>query len=304
MKSFLQWNKSAIVSTIASVASIFLAMLANQLYSFFVNEIDSESDAGIKIFLFVSICIFTIVAIFFVTKISDIIKSKIWPEYKDDQYMKHAFLKIRQLGSNRQKCFQEAQKCTNQVADVDFLVQETMQNMQLVVESCYDFFESAFTITGQLQEPIKFESTFMTLSYRDNEITIPCSANKERRTPPSMLLREKNVKIFENTETAKIYKKPSPKMILVENTQENNDYAETYDNQKARIKSSIILPVKSHENALLGTLVVHCNQSGFFKMSRYDFWNELLELFSVELGYHKLFLDSLVKDNPDAEKPF
>lgn len=76
MKSFLQWNKSAIVSTIASVASIFLAMLSNQLYSFFVNEIDSESDAGIKIFLFVSICIFTIVAIFLLPKSATLLNLK------------------------------------------------------------------------------------------------------------------------------------------------------------------------------------------------------------------------------------
>ena len=66
----------------------------------------------------------------------------------------------------------------------------------------------------------------------------------------------------------------------------------------------MILPVLSHKNELLGTLVIHCNQAGFFKTSRYDFWNERLEIFSVELGYHKLLLDYYIESNPNATKPF
>ena len=302
MKAFFERHRSAITSTVASAVSIGLAVLANQLYSFLSRTTDDGLEKPVKTIIIVAIIIVTIVAIFFVSLLSEFIKGKIWPEYNDDQYMKHAFLKIRQLGSNRQKIFQEALN-GDQKELADLFIEKTMQNMQLVVESCYDFFESAFSKTGQLIEPIKFESTFMTKSYIDNEITIPCSANKEKRTPVSMLMRKENPSILCNTETAKIYKMPNPKMVLVENTNKTSDYTETYQGQKSRIKSSVIMPVKSHENALLGTLVVHCNQEGFFKQSRSDFWNELLELFSVELGYHKLVLDYLV-EQPGANKPF
>ena len=303
MKDFLGKHKSAISSTVASVVSILIALLANQLYTFLRSSFVDDLANGVKAIIVSSIIIITFVAIFLVSVLFENIKLKIWPEYYDDQYMKHAFLKIRQLGSNRQKKFQESNNHTeNDLANL--FIEKTVQNMQLVVESCYDFFESAFSKTGQLLEPIKFESTFMTKSYIDSEITIPCSANKEKRTPVSMLMRKENIKILENTETAKIYKMQNPQMVLVEDTSVNTEYAETYDKQKERIKSSIILPVKSHENELLGTLVVHCNQDGFFKKSRYAFWNELLELFSVELGYHKLVLDYLVNNYENVNKPF
>ena len=93
-------------------------------------------------------------------------------------------------------------------------------------------------------------------------------------------------------------------MILVEDTSADKSYAKTYSDQKSRIKSSVILPVLSHKNELLGTLVVHCNQACFFKMERRDFWNELLEMFSVELGYQKLLLDYYIEEYSDAHKPF
>ena len=304
MKSFLERNKSPLTSTITCIVSVFLAIFANHFYRYIIISTDEKQNVHTTRFLFFAIVTFTVIGIFIIAKFSEWIKAIIWPEYKDDLYMKHAFLKIRQLGSKRQKNFQEAEVMTGQIADATFLIQETVQNLQLVVESCYDFFESAFTKTGQLQDSIKFETTFMTKSYIDNEITIPCSANKEQRTPVSMLLRKDDNTIFKNTETAKIYNEGKRKMVLVENTDNDKEYIETYSNQKSRIKSSVILPVKSHENDILGTLVVHCNKPGFFKNSRYDFWNELLELFSVELGYHKLFLDCLIMDNLKCEKPF
>lgn len=89
-----------------------------------------------------------------------------------------------------------------------------------------------------------------------------------------------------------------------EDTSTDDTYYETYQNQKDRIKSSVILPVLSHKNELLGTLVVHCNQPSFFRKSRFAFWKELLEIFSVELGYQKLLLDYYIENNPHAKKPF
>lgn len=301
---YIKKKRTVITSTASSVVSIILAILATLLYNWIFGALKEDSPFAIKcIFAVVSIVI-TIVVIYLVSLLSEYIKGKIWPENFEDEYMKHAFLHIRKLGANRQESFHKSQRNYAASSPEERMMKETMQNMQLVVDSCYAFFESAFSTTGQLVDDISFESTFMTKSYIDQKITIPCSANKENRTPISMLHRSENPDIFDNTETAKIYELERPVMILVENTEDDEEYAEIYANQKSRIKSSVILPVLSHENALLGTLVVHCNQAGFFKNEKYDFWKELLEMFSVEIGYQKLLLDYYVEKNSTLEKPF
>lgn len=301
---FLRKKRSVITSTVTSVASVVLAIFATEFYKWLSGTLESENTAPAKIFVLITLILATIFMFFVIACIAEFIKHLIWRDDTDDRYMKHAFLHIKELGANRQESFQEHQNALQPQNATDFMVDEAVRNMQLVVQSCFNFFNSAFSETGQLVDNIKFESTFMTRSYIDQEITIPCSANKENRTPISMLQREENPKIFENTETAKIYGMTRPAMILIEDTSTNGDYVETYQHQKERIKSSVILPVLSHRNELLGTLVVHCNQARFFRRSRYAFWMELLEIFSVELGYHKLLLDYYIENNPTIEKPF
>lgn len=304
MKEFLERNKTTISSTVTSCASVFLAIAANLLYKWLLSLIDAGKSFPVKVFLIVCIIALTILSFWFLSIIVERIKAKIWPEFQDDRVMKHAFLKTRQLGSNRQRVFQENHNESLPLSNETAMIRETVQNMQLVVETCYDFFESVFSKTGQLIEPISFEATFMTESYNDNKLTIPCSANKEKRTPISMLFRADKKDIYDSTVTASVYSMDRPKLVIIEDTAKEDNYIETYAEQKKRIKSSAVMPILSHDNALLGTLVVHCNQPNFFKKTRYDFWNELLELFSVELGYYKLYLDFLLHAYPDLKKPF
>ena len=301
---FLSKRKTAITSTITCIGSIILAILANQLFSWLSNSQENQLSFPANIFVAVTIGIGTIILIYYFSRLTEFIKSKIWPEYMDDYYMKLAFLHLRKLGCKRQEHFQESLTTYKPQETSDFMVEQALDNMQLIIQCCYDFFENAFGNRGQLVDDIKFETTFMTKSYNDSEITIPCSANKENRLPTSMLLREENQHIYDNTETAKIYKMNHPTMILVENTNSTDLYQELYADQKKRIRSSVILPVLSHKNELLGTLVVHCNRSGFFRKDRYDFWNELLEMFSVELGYQKTLLDYYINNKSNAIKPF
>lgn len=304
MKDFIERNKTTISSTVTSCVSVFLAIAANLLYKWLLSSIDAKKSLPTKVFLFICIIALAILSFWALSVIAEKIKAKIWPEFQDDRVMKHAFLKIRQLGSNRQRVFQENHNESLPMSNEAAMIRETVQNMQLVVESCYDFFESVFSKTGQLIEPISFETTFMTESYNDNKLTIPCSANKEKRTPISMLFRAEKKDIYDSTVTASIYSMDRPKLIIIEDTAKDDNYIETYTEQKKRIKSSAVMPILSHNNVLLGTLVVHCNQPSFFKKNRYDFWNELLELFSVELGYYKLYLDYLLCAYPDSSKPF
>ncbi len=165
--------------------------------------------------------------------------------------------------------------------------------VQKIVEAVYNTFEAAYGRSSDSDERTDFEATFMTKSYTDGEITIPASANREGRTPRSMVLRAKNSKIYENTVTATIYRADRPTIHITEDT-EAEPYEEIYPRQKDRIKSSIVFPVLSDTNELLGTLVVHCNKSGFFLRTDQSYWTDMLEVFAKRIAVLKLRMDELV----------
>lgn len=304
MKSFFEKYSSQIATTISTIISILLAILSNHLYEG-LKEIIAEHISPVILFIIGAVYLVVLGVLFFCIACGvQWIERKIYPEAWDDRHMKHAFLHLRRLGSNQQASFQETISTPGTHISNQCLINEFCKCMQLTVDTCYEFFRGSFSNPSKLVDDISFEVTFMTKSYKDHEITIPYSANKENRTPISMLLRETNPQIFAATETSKVYNMDRPKMILVEDTQANQDYTATYDGQKVRIRSTVILPVLSHHNELLGTLVVHCDQANFFKESRYDFWRELLEMFSVEIGYYKLMLDYYIKNDENLVKPF
>lgn len=294
-------KRNQLSSTFAALLSILLSLLASCFYDWYTRDLSADVQSIHQKIMLVVVIILTIVCTYGIVCLSEYLKKIIWPERYNDKYMRHAFLHVRKLGANRQASFQEA---SHSESEEKFFINEALRNMQLVVQCCYDFFCSAYSETGELIDTIKFESTFITKSYKDDNLTIPCSANKENRTPTSMIHRQRDPQILNGTEAAKLYKATRPQLVIIEDTSKSNDYKETYDDQKKRICSSLILPVLSHENIMLGALVVHCNKPGFFSKSDYDFWNELLELFSVELGYHKLLLDYYVSKVNSEHKPF
>ncbi len=134
----------------------------------------------------------------------------------------------------------------------------------------------------------------MTKSYIDGYITIPASANKDGRSPLSMVLRKAQPKIYENTISASIYRETRPNVKIIEDTSNQKfGYEVLYAHQLDRIKSSIISPVFSDTNELLGTLVVHCDLINFFKYDKLKYWTNLLEIFAKRLAFEKAKLDLL-----------
>ncbi len=307
IKAVWEKHNAPITSTITSVAAVGLAIFSNALYGWLSSNLGPAISGAVKAAVVVLFFVGTVLLFYLVAYCADKVRNRLLPELLDDQYMRHAFLQIKKLGTDLQESFQEDYKGGGGQAPDEFMVQAITKNLQLIIKSCYNFFETMFNGNAKLVNDIKFEATFMTLSYVDGKITIPCCANKENRQPTSMLLRAKDPDVFSKTETAKIYRQAEdekPRMVLIEDTAKEEEYDSTYEGQKNRIKSTIILPVLSHTNELLGTLVVHCDKSGFFKRSRYQFWNELLELFSVEIGYQKLLLDYYIEKNDSVKKPF
>lgn len=173
--------------------------------------------------------------------------------------------------------------------------------IQGIIDAAYQTFESTYGKSSNPNERIDFEVTFMTRSYTDGEITIPAAANKDGRQPRSMILREKDISIYSDTVTAKVYELDSPCMMIISDTNDDDEkYEELYDDQKDRIRSSIIYPILSNRNMLLGTLVVHCDEVNFFRKDQAKYWADLLEVFTKKIAYEvvktNLYLD-LARDS-------
>lgn len=298
MNKWIQRNYDHISNIGSAIISILLSMLAGHFLN--ILSAPEETSKSAQIYITLSLIVFTLILIILMSCLSAKIKKWIFKESDYNRYIQKAYLAIQDYSFESQNYYQEI--------DRGHLDKWFLHNIQLTVDKCYDFFTSSFTSGRILVEETNFEVTFMTKSYKDLKITIPCSCNKEKRTPPSMLMREKDPQVYDKTVTAEVYKEYEesckPTFRIIENT-ENTDGKESYhfiyDNQRKRIKSSVVMPVLSHKSELLGTLVVHCNTPGFFKKGQRDFWYEILQLFACEVGKNKLLLDSTIND---GNKPF
>lgn len=182
-----------------------------------------------------------------------------------------------------------------------FLV--SVEDLQTLVDAAYGTFETAFGQTTPGSQRIDFEVTFMTMSYTDHHITIPASASRDGRAPRSMQLRKSEPDIYDKTVTADIYREHGPHTRIIENTGDvRTSYQELYPNQKSRIKSSIVYPVKSDANELLGTLVVHCDREFFFQNRDMKYWTDVLEIFASRMALVKSKMDAIVKAGSQGTK--
>ena len=171
--------------------------------------------------------------------------------------------------------------------------------IQSIIEAAFKAFETVYGRASRPDDRTDFEVTFMTRSYEDGKITIPACANRDGRDPRSMVLRKTDPDIYEGTETAKIYAASRPYVMIVEDTKAGAcTYKELYSGETDRIRSSIISPVLSDKNELLGTIVVHCDRKNFFKRSKGKYWSDVMEVFTKRLAFEKRKLDLLVGSKP------
>lgn len=306
MKKYLKNNKDAIISTMTSIFSIILAIFSSFLYDYIKKHFNQSFD-----FILIPYIIFNIYLIYKISQLVCSLRNKFLTDSEDNFYVQRAFVSMKSLENSQGEQLQKQLKGKSSISS-ELLVTICINNITSIVNQCYEFFDNTFS-TGDLVKPISFEVTFMTKSYQDKEITIPAARNRERTQPCSMLKRQTNKLIYSNTVSAEVYseyengKKPQMHIISDTNSQRKDsnqkEYHFIYEGQGDRIKSSIVLPIISHKNELLGTLVVHCNQPNFFKQKKEDFWRELLDIFSVEIAKEKIYLDILV-ENCHADKPF
>jgi GAF domain-containing protein len=170
----------------------------------------------------------------------------------------------------------------------------SLESIRSYVKAAYLTFEDKFGQGSDPLERVNFEVTFMTLSHKDAAITIPACANRDNRSPRSMVLRVKQRDIYKDTETARIYSAPRPEPVIISDTSNEAKYSELYPGELSRLRSSIIYPVLSDKNELLGTLVLHCDKAKFFDASMGKYWYELIEIFAKRIALEKKKIDMLV----------
>lgn len=149
---------------------------------------------------------------------------------------------------------------------------------------------------AQPGDRVNFEVTFMTQSPDDGKLTIAAWANRPNRQPVSLTIRNNDPDIYEQSASADMYrqaKERKPGQRLVESTLEaGDDYRALYKGQKSSIRSTIIHPVFNLEADLIGTIVLHCDQEGYFRDADYTFWRELLEPVANRIALERERLDA------------
>ncbi len=315
-------NYDTICTFLIPVMLTVLIEVFKYLYNY-VMKIKAESgDTLEKVFpwmkpICVLMCIILYLILFYIIlRINDWIKSKLFNTPNEEKYMKDTFLRLKEFGSKRQNCFRtDSIPMVSCSSYAEFLINTHKKSIDLVVATCLEFFKDSYSEQGNLVNEISFEVSFMSKSFIDDKITIVSSDNNKHRTPPSMLNRSSDPNIYDNTETGKLYERyiqnPSETLAIhiVEDCSTENKFTTLYEGQIDSIKSMAVLPILSPQNELLGTLVVCVNQANFFKNQEHYFWNELLEIYSVELGYHYLALKYCISLNNSIlsesfKKPF
>lgn len=150
------------------------------------------------------------------------------------------------------------------------------------------------TLNANAEQPWRgplFQVAFMTVM-DDGEIGIVAWANNENRMPPSLKYRNANKTIYRTTVTAAVYRSERPRMRIVEDSADDTEHVvELYDGEFSRLRSSVVYPVRSPDNELLGTLVAHCDLPHFFRRVDERFWGRLLEIYALRIALEKVRLD-------------
>src|SRR6185437_14169845 len=81
----------------------------------------------------------------------------------------------------------------------------SVEQIRMIVDRLYLVMEAQYSKTEDYMNQIKFEVTFMTKSYMDDNITILAWRNIDRRSPRSLFLRKTNPTIYNTTVTAHVY---------------------------------------------------------------------------------------------------
>jgi GAF domain-containing protein len=161
-----------------------------------------------------------------------------------------------------------------------------LDRINRLITAAWEVVNSHHNISVDSTERLNFEITLITPSLDDEELTIASWCNRDNFRPKSLLLKtagEKN--IYSRTEAAKMIDKRVTRTRVIEDTAApTENYEALYDDQKARIRSSVLHPILSPKSEHLAVLVLHCDRTGFFRVTDERYWRELFLVFAPSIA--------------------
>ncbi len=174
-----------------------------------------------------------------------------------------------------------------------------------LITAAWEVVNSHYNVSDSPTERINFELTLITPSILDSELTVASWRNKDNRRPKSLLKRDEGeIDIYQRTEAAKMMKNNDSDTRIIEDTSApSENYESLYEDQKTRIRSSVLHPIISSKSKPLGVLVLHCEVPGFFKVADRRFWHELLSVFAPSVALEIERINAYNKANLHLSDP-
>jgi len=295
MRRFVRWYFSLSRTIRISLQSLVTALIAYTSALLSVQIASILSIGSTLVFVFHAIVVIVLIAIivFFSLFIGGYAEITEVEEIRKERALAYAHTLMDNWTSQCMQLLSAlSQKDTSKQI---YVLHDPLYSIRLLVRSLYETLEAHFSHAERISERIEFEVTFMTRSYLDGKITVAAWANRDGRMPTSLPIRKVNPDVYETTVTARLYQAQRPIPQVVEDTLDAQyDYQELYDHQRDRIRSSIVYPVLSDQNQLIGTLVMHCDKPRFFLRSDLKYWRELLEIIAKRIALEKLSLDHAI----------
>lgn len=160
-----------------------------------------------------------------------------------------------------------------------------VERINNLITAAWEVVNSHHNVSDLPTERINFEVTLITPSILDAKLTVASWHNRDNRRPMSLLKRDNDKNIYYRTEAAKMMANNSINTKIIEDTSApSENYDALYDDQKSRIRSSVLHPILSPKSKPLGVLVLHCEVPGFFKVADCRYWHELFSVFAPSVA--------------------
>lgn len=295
MRRLVRWyDRLGVLKLFIGAIATAIPFYGGALLSYYITEVAALKQP-VVLGVHAAVFVFFIACLVFVLRYAQFVREQLREEEKNRaSAITRAYTFMDEMTVKRLAALQDKDALGAHFIEVYVT---SVSCIQHIVQSAYQTFEASFAHPERQDKRVEFEVTFMTKSYRDGGITIPCWANRDARRPRSLIERENNAHVFENTVTAEVYREAerdhNPHMHIVADTSKDEHYHEVYPEQKKRIKSTIVYPVLSDRYELLGTLVVHCDEAEFFKITDQKYWSEVLEVFAKNIALAKARMDRL-----------
>lgn len=154
-----------------------------------------------------------------------------------------------------------------------------------IIEAIWEVVDTYHNISAVETERVNFNVTLIVRSHRpqlQGNLTVAAWRNRDFRRPPSLVKQDTGeISIYVGTEADKIIRARTAETKVIEDTAKPEvNYKQLYDDQKVRIRNTVLHPILSPANNHLGVLVLHCEKPGLLKERDRRYWSEFFAVFA------------------------